>query len=133
MPAVSAASIAACASATERVKGFSTNTAFPAAAARLICSACKAVRGGEHDRVDRRVAQDRVQIIDPAEVVLAAEISDGGRGAGMRGGEADCLAVPHGRRPDCGPTSRGPRWLRELVNSCVPVGVARKAFNTEDV
>ena len=53
------------------------------------------VRGGEHDCVDRWVAQDHVQIVDPVEVVLAAEIGDGGCGAGMRGGEADGLAVAH--------------------------------------
>ena len=53
------------------------------------------MRRGEHDGVDRWVSQDHVQIVDPVEVVLAAEIGDGGRGAGMRGGEADGLAVPH--------------------------------------
>ncbi len=96
MPAVSAASIAACASATERVNGFSTNTAFPGGRGARDLLRVQAVRGGEHDRVDRRVTQNRVQIIDPAEAMLAAEISDCGRGAGVCRGEANCIAVPHG-------------------------------------
>ena len=54
------------------------------------------VRRSEHDRVDRGVAQNRVQIIDPAETMLAAEISDGGCGAGVGSREAHCLTVPHG-------------------------------------
>ena len=56
----------------------------------------QAVRRGEHDCIDRRITQDRVQIVGPMQTMLATEISHRRRGAGMRLGEAKCLAVPRG-------------------------------------
>ena len=51
-----------------------------------------AVRGGEHDRVDRRIGEDAVEIVAIGDAVLAAERFGGGAGSTVANREAEFRA-----------------------------------------
>src|SRR5258708_6191971 len=69
----------------------------------LDLAAMLAVRGGEIDRVDRRVGEDRVEAIVERDALLGTERLDLRARAGVAGGEADLVAVALHRGDELAP------------------------------
>ena len=84
-----------------------------------------AVRGGEDDRVDRRIGEDPPEIVVISDAVLGAKRLGGGAGAAVTGGEAKLGAlvldrIDQGAAPAAEPDDRGADHLRAASMSRTP-------------
>ena len=93
--------------------GFSQKTCLPACAAAITCAACMRVRRRQHDRVDRRVGEQRLEAVGQRQLLRLGERraprATSCASRRRRSGSRRCRPAP--TRPASGPTSPGRRWL----------------------